>query len=157
MSGLGLPSATSVHRGSASAALAGTVRLAYDDRMIRRKRLTTTDGGTVMVDLPETVGLDHGDHLILSDGRAVRVEAAIEPLMDITGDLPRLAWHIGNRHAPCQIMGDRLRIRLDRVLERMLTQLGARVTHVMAPFTPEGGAYGMGRTMGHSHADPNAH
>jgi urease accessory protein len=33
----------------------------------------------------------------------------------------------------------------------MLRGLGATVTAARAPFTPEGGAYGMGRTMGHEH------
>lgn len=147
-----LPPAHAVHRGATAAALAGTVSLTYDDRMIRRRRLTTRDGDTFVVDLPETVGLDHGDHLMLDDGRAIRIEAAVEPLIEVTGDLPRLAWHIGNRHAPCEIAPGALRLRFDKVLERMLTGLGAEVRHVMAPFTPEGGAYGLGRTMGHDHA-----
>ena len=33
----------------------------------------------------------------------------------------------------------------------MLEGLGASVEHVTAPFTPEGGAYGHGRTHGHEH------
>ena len=33
----------------------------------------------------------------------------------------------------------------------MLEGLGASVTQVTAPFTPEGGAYGHGRTHGHEH------
>ncbi len=36
----------------------------------------------------------------------------------------------------------------------MLTQLGAKLTHAMATFRPEGGAYGHGRTFGHDHG-PN--
>ena len=46
---------------------------------------------------------------------------------------------------------DRLVIREDHVLEAMLRQLGATVTHAREPFRPEGGAYGHGRTMGHGH------
>jgi urease accessory protein len=63
----------------------------------------------------------------------------------------RIAWHIGNRHTPCQIAPDRVLIRQDKVLRRMLEGLGATVTEVTAPFTPEGGAYGHGRTHGHTH------
>ena len=33
----------------------------------------------------------------------------------------------------------------------MLGQLGATVTEVTEPFTPEGGAYGHGRTHSHDH------
>ena len=79
------------------------------------------------------------------------VIAAAEPVVRITGDLPRLAWHIGNRHTPCEIAGDHLVIRRDHVLEKMLAGLGAGLTVTEAPFRPEGGAYGHGRTMGHDH------
>ena len=71
--------------------------------------------------------------------------------------LMRLAWHIGNRHTPCQIEAGRLLIREDHVLEAMLRQLGATVTKVREPFTPEGGAYGHGRTMGHDHGHGHVH
>ena len=44
----------------------------------------------------------------------------------------------------------------------MLAQLGAKVAYVTEAFKPEGGAYGTGRTMGHSHGpeatpDPHPH
>jgi len=79
------------------------------------------------------------------------VRAAPEDLLQVTGDLPRLCWHLGNRHTPCQIETERLLIRHDHVLADMLERLGATVDKVNEPFTPEGGAYGHGRTMGHSH------
>ena len=73
------------------------------------------------------------------------------PLLEITGDLVQLAWHIGNRHTPCQIESDRLLIQKDAVIGHMLEHLGATVTQIEAPFTPEGGAYGHGRTHSHEH------
>ena len=82
------------------------------------------------------------------------MRAAPEPLAEVAAEgaeLARLAWHVGNRHAPAQIGAGRLWIRRDHVLEAMLARLGATVRPVMAPFTPEGGAYGHGRTHGHSH------
>ena len=57
---------------------------------------------------------------------------------------------------PCEIGEGRLVIRDDHVLKAMLVQLGAQVAHAMAPFRPEGGAYGHGRTMGHDHG-PSDH
>lgn len=125
------------------------VVLGYDARFLRRKRLLAEDGSSFLVDLPETTSLDQGDAFQLSDGRLVVVIAAEEPVVQVRGDLPRLAWHIGNRHTPCQIAGDHLVIRRDHVLEKMLTGLGAALTIAQAPFRPEGGAYGHGRTMGH--------
>jgi len=127
------------------------VVLGYEDRFLRRKRLVTEGGRGVLVNLPETLSAEAGDCFELMDGRLVAVVAAAEPVLEVRGDLPRLAWHIGNRHTPCEIGADRLVIRDDHVLKAMLVQLGAQVSHAMAPFRPEGGAYGHGRTMGHDH------
>lgn len=127
------------------------VTLDYEGRFLRRKRLTSRAGLSFLVDLPETVSLDPGDALCLDDGRLIGIAAALEPCLRVEGPLPRLAWHIGNRHTPCQIAADHLLIRADHVLEGMLRGLGAQVTATMAPFAPEGGAYGHGRTMGHDH------
>lgn len=135
------------HQGSALT----TVTLSYDERFLRRKRLTCDTGASFMVDLAETSSLNHGDALILDDGRAVMICAAEEPVVRISGNLARLAWHIGNRHTPCQIEADHLIIRRDPVIEAMLQGLGAKLTLQLAAFTPEGGAYGHGRTMGHDH------
>src|SRR6266699_3198177 len=74
------------------------------------------------------------------------VAGKAEPLLEIATasphELARLAWHIGNRHAEVQVVGDTLRIRRDPVLEDMLRGLGARLTSLEAPFDPEHGAYG---------------
>ena len=128
----------------------------YDARLMRRKRLVTARGAGFMVDLPEVTNLDAFWGFELADGRCVGIEPAAESVLVITGDLPRLAWHIGNRHTPCQISTDRLIIREDHVLERMLLGLGATIARAQLPFTPEGGAYGHGRTMGHDHGHTHA-
>ena len=126
------------------------VELDYDQRLLRRKVLTTAGGQRILIDLDRITGLDHGDALELGDGRLIAVIAASEALLEVTAtDLIRLAWHIGNRHAPCQIEPDRLLIRRDHVIQDMLQGMGATVRNVTAPFTPEGGAYGHGRTHGH--------
>jgi urease accessory protein len=128
------------------------VVLGYDERLLRRKRLVTVHGEGFLVDLPMVTSMDDHWGFALEDGRAIQVVAAEEALVQITGpDLLRYAWHIGNRHTPCQIEAARLLIRADHVLEGMLAGLGATLAPVSEPFTPEGGAYGHGRTMGHSH------
>ena len=130
---------------------ADRIVLAYDERFLRRKRLTCASGASVMVDLPQTVSLDDGDALVTDDGRKLAIVAADEPVVVVRGNLPRLAWHIGNRHTPCEVTATHLVIRRDHVLENMLKTLGADLTLTFAPFRPEGGAYGHGRTLGHSH------
>lgn len=129
----------------------GRVVLGYEERFLRRKRLVTAAGEPFLVDLPETANLHAGDAFGLDDGRLIEIAAADEDVLIVTGDITRLAWHIGNRHTPCQIEPDRLVIRADHVLADMLRGLGATVEPARAPFTPEGGAYGTGRTMGHEH------
>jgi urease accessory protein len=156
-----LPAHTHLRRGDWQGPAQAHAVLSYDERFLRRKRITCEGGASVMVDLAETTSLDAGDALQTVDGRLIEVVAAAEPVVEVTGpNLARLAWHIGNRHTPCQILADRLVIRQDHVLEAMLTQLGARMVRIIAPFRPEGGAYGHGRTLGHDHGPsliPHSH
>ncbi len=143
--------------------MAETVTLPYADRYLRRRALTTDGGVRVVVDLPEARLLADGEEIAATDGTRIVVRAAPEDLLEITGPaLPRIAWHVGNRHTPCQMEEGRLLIQADPVLRDMLERLGATVRAVREPFHPEGGAYGHGRTHGHSHShdpqeDPNAH
>jgi urease accessory protein len=135
----------------------GVVVLDYDERLLRRKRLETEAGDGFLVNLPVLTNLDEYWGFELEDGRAVQVQPAEEDVLVITGALPRLAWHIGNRHTPCEVGADALIIREDHVLEAMLRGLGAGITRVRRPFTPEKGAYGTGRTMGHDHHHDHDH
>ncbi len=147
-----LPPATGVVRAGEWTGAYDLVVLTYDDRFLRRKRLETAHQETFVVNLPQTTHVDHGDAFALQDGRLIEVIAAEEPLIEITGaHLTFVAWHIGNRHTPCQIEEQRLLIRHDHVLAAMVAQLGASLRAVSEPFTPVGGAYGIGRTMGHDH------
>ena len=57
-----------------------------------------------------------------------------------------------NSGDPIQIEADRLLIQRDHVIRDMLARIGAEVAEVVEPFTPEGGAYGHGRTHGHDHS-----
>ncbi len=135
-----------------------TIELTYDGRFLRRKVLTATGGTRILVDLAHTTSLDHGDAFELEDGRLVEVVAADEDLLEVTGtDLVRIAWHVGNRHTPCQIEADRLLIQRDHVIRNMLKLIGAEVREIKAPFRPEGGAYGHGRTHGHDHGHVHDH
>jgi len=138
---------------------ADTVVLDFDDRHRRRMAMKGTRGLEFLLDLETAVALRGGDALVLDDGRLIEVVAAAEPLLEIKGSDPhhliRVAWHLGNRHLPTQIMPKALRIRRDHVIEAMVKGLGARVIEIEAPFDPEGGAYEGG---GHGHArEDHAH
>ena len=136
----------------------GVVELDSQDRWLRRRPLTANDGVRLMVDMSDARVLPDGERLVAEDGRHWEVRAAPEPLLSVAApDLARIAWHVGNRHAPCQIGPDRILVRDDPVMRRMLEGLGASVAPVVAPFEPEGGAYGHGRTHGHSHGHGDGH
>ncbi|MEQ1614284.1 MAG: urease accessory protein UreE [Hyphomicrobiaceae bacterium] len=134
---------------------AGTVVLDFDQRHRRRIAMTTTGGLEFLLDLEKAHRLREGDALVLEDGRHIAVTAAPEPLAEIRCDdlrhLIRVAWHLGNRHLPTMLDGERLVIRRDHVIEDMVRGLGAAVAHIDGPFNPEGGAYGGGHH--HHHGD----
>jgi urease accessory protein len=135
------------------------VALDAHERHRRRVVLSGERGTTFLLDLPQATALRHGDGLVLDDGAIVRVIGRPEPLIEIAAanahDLARLAWHIGNRHVGVQIVGARLRVRRDHVIEDMLRGLGARLTPVEAPFDPERGAYD--HHHGHYHDHDHNH
>lgn len=141
------------HRGDwPEAEAADAVMLAYLDRHRRRIRLVAASGQAFLLDLPRAQHLVDGDGLELDGGGYLRVRAAAEPVLEIAAADPagllRIAWHLGNRHLPVQVAGDRLRIRADHVIAEMVTGLGGRVTGLEAPFDPEIGAY-----AAHQHDD----
>lgn len=132
-----------------------TVTLPLDQRHRRRFRMTDDDDRAFLLDLPEVTLLGDGDGLELDEGGIIRVAAADEPVCDVIGKNPahtaRLAWHIGNRHTPVQVVDDiTLRILDDHVLISMLEGLGATVLRRTAPFSPEPGAYAE-QGKGHGH------
>ena len=127
------------------------VILDYHARFLRRKVLETESGLKFLVDLPKTRSISKNEAFLLEDGRLVGVVFADEELLQIKGDLLKFAWHIGNRHVPCQIEEARLLIQNDHVIKEMLINLGAEVETISEQFNPEGGAYGHGRTHSHAH------
>jgi urease accessory protein len=137
------------------ASAADRVVLDADDRSRRRIVLTGESGTSFLLDLEKPVTLRDGDGLVLDDGLIVLVAGKPEPLLEIAARNPfefvRLAWHLGNRHTDVQIVGERIRIRVDHVLDEMVRGLGARVTTVEAPFDPEPAAPGGHGHYGHGH------
>ena len=139
----------------------GCVTLDFDDRHRRRVRLTTEDGMAFLLDLERAAVLRHGDGLQLEDGGWIAVAAAAEDVIDVHGEgareTARLAWHLGNRHLPVQVLDDGgIRFRADHVIEEMVRGLVGRTERKTSPFTPEDGAYagnggGHGDHHGHAH------
>lgn len=136
-------------------AAADRVVLDAQGRHRRRIRLMTVAGQVLLLDLPEATRLKDGDGLQLEDGSWVAIEAKPEALLEISAPDPhaliRIAWHLGNRHLPTQLLPGRIRIRDDHVIAEMVAGLGGTATKLSAPFDPEAGAYAGGH--GHHHHD----
>ena len=128
------------------------IELSYDERFLRRKKLTSYNGIEFLVDLKNTISLKKDDMFKLDSGLLINVRYKIEELLEIKGNnLMHLIWHIGNRHIPCQIEENRFLIQNDKVIEVMILRLNGQTKVVLEAFDPEGGAYGIGRTHGHRH------
>ena len=135
-----------------------TLVLTFEQRSRSRLSAVLEGGEAIGLDLPRGTVLRGGDRLLTDDGRVVDVRAADEDVMDAhCGDaatLARIAYHLGNRHAPVEVAATFVRFGADAVLATMCTRLGARVDALRAPFEPEAGAYAAGH---HAHSGEARH
>ena len=138
-----------------------SVILKPDQRRVQTAHLTGVKGTAIGLMLLEPVMLRMGDAFEMDDGSLVEVVIEAEPLVEVRGNdlthLARLAWHLGDRHVPVQVLANRLRMRRDDSLEALLKNLGARLTPIEAPFDPEGGAYTQAAQHHHAHGHDHDH
>jgi urease accessory protein len=134
----------------------GQLRLPFESRQKSRLKTKLVSGEEVGLMLPRGEILRGGDLVTASDGRVIEIVSQEEKTLHIEAASPqalaKVAYHLGNRHVPVQVGEGFLRIAKDHVLEEMVKKLGARVSHVEAPFEPEAGAYAGGHQhdeMGH--------
>jgi urease accessory protein len=149
-------------RGLAPALLkrAAAVELDWDVRQKSRFEATDSTGRRLGVILARGSVLRGGDVLVAEDGSLVRVIAAAQPVLRVSTcpahggptDLPRAAFHLGNRHVALEVRADHLQLERDPVLAEMLRSMHLIVHEVQAPFEPEGGAYASGHAHAHGHA-----
>jgi urease accessory protein len=120
--------------------------LTFDARCKSRLLLTLDNGELAALIVERGRTLRDGERVKIEDGREVEIVSAEESLLEAISDDPLLiakaAYHLGNRHVAVQLMPDRLRILADHVLAEMMVGLGLKVNALVAPFEPEGGAYG---------------
>jgi len=153
-------------RGLAPALLkrAASVELDWDTRGKSRFDATDSAGRHLGVFLPRGQVLRGGDVLVAEDGSLVRVIGAPQAVLRVTAcpahgtplDLPRAAYHLGNRHVALEVQADHLQIEPDPVLAEMLRAMHLIVTEVNAPFEPESGAYSA-QTHDHDHDHDHDH
>jgi urease accessory protein len=146
---------------------AATVSLDWDIRQKSRFDATDSQGRRLGVFLPRGTVVRGGDVLVAEDGSLIRVQAASQPVLRITPcaehgtpvDLPRAAYHLGNRHVPLEVKAEYLQIEPDPVLAGMLRAMHLTVRELQAAFEPESGAYGATAHAhpAHDHAPAHEH
>ena len=149
-----------------------TVTLDHEGRSRRRVALRGDGGLDFLLDLDRAAVLNDGDAVRLEDGRLIQVRAAPQRLLEVRAENPlrllKVAYHVGNRHAPAEITGDAVYVEEDHVLAEMVRGQGCTATVVMRPFQPERGAYehecghdhghhDHGHAHAHAHAEAHAH
>ncbi|MDP1692259.1 MAG: urease accessory protein UreE [Burkholderiaceae bacterium] len=135
---------------------ASSVELDWAARSKSRFDAADSAGRHLGIFLPRGQVLRGGDVLVAEDGSLVRVLAAPQPVLRVTPcpahggpiDLPRAAYHLGNRHVALEVKADFLQLEPDPVLTEMLRAMHLIVTELNAPFEPESGAYAQ---EGHAH------
>jgi urease accessory protein len=144
---------------------AASVELDWDVRQKSRFDATDSTGRSLGVFLPRGSVVRGGDVLVAEDGSLIRVLAAPQAVLRVTAcaehgsavDLPRAAYHLGNRHVQLEVKPDHLQLEPDPVLADMLRAMHLIVREVSAPFEPEGGAYAAAQGHGHGHDGHDHH
>ena len=116
---------------------AGTVTLTPRDRTVRIREFETDEGEAFVAEFPERTRLDAALGFVLDDGRLLQIRFVAAELMEVRGDLARIAWHIGALRMHCQVESDHLLTYHNDDLEVYLRQMGAEVTRRRGPFFPE--------------------
>jgi urease accessory protein len=140
--------------------ISDTVILNSDERRNQRAHVVTVQGMRIELDLPEPATLRTDDVLALDTGEVIDVVAAAEPLIEVRGDLTalsRIAWALGDRHVPVQILSNRIRLRAEQAHNALIASLGGKMRPIEAPFEPEGGAYAVAHGDHHGSDGGHAH
>ncbi len=160
-----MQTASSITRKAAVKAekIVDSVSLDHEGRHRRRIVLKGEKGLEFLLDLDKATVLNDGDAVKLEDGSLVLIKAAPQTLLEVRSENPlrllKTAWHIGNRHTPCEITVEALYLEDDHVLAEMIRGLGCSTSIVSRPFQPERGAYDdHGHSHGHhGHAHGHSH
>jgi urease accessory protein len=123
--------------------------LSWEQRRWMRGRFTTERGRKIGIALPTGTTLAHGTILHVDANWYLRMEAAVEPVLEIFpmdyADAVKIAFEVGNRHFPLALAGKTILVPDDRAMVRLMERLGAQWTRRQAIFDP------IGNTQPHQH------
>jgi urease accessory protein len=114
--------------------------LTWEQRRWMRGRFTTAQGRKIGVALPTGTTLAHGAILYVGADWYLKIEAAIEPVLEIVpsdyNDAVKIAFEVGNRHFPLALEKSKILVPDDKVMVRLMERLGAPWERRQAIFDP---------------------
>jgi urease accessory protein len=123
--------------------------LAWEQRRWMRGRFTTERGRKIGIALPTGTALVPGTILYVGADWYLKIEAAIEPVLEIFpsdyNEAVKIAFEVGNRHFPLAIEESKILVPDDKVMVRLMERLGAPWERRRAIFDP------IGNTQLHQH------
>jgi urease accessory protein len=123
--------------------------LTWEQRRWMRGRFTTAQGRKIGIALPTGTTLGHGAILYVGADWYLKIEAAIESVLEIVpsdyDEAVKIAFEVGNRHFPLAIEESKILVPDDKVMVRLMERLGAPWERREAIFDP------IGNTQLHKH------
>jgi urease accessory protein len=116
----------------------------WEQRRWMRGRFTTLRGRKIGIALPTGTTLAPGSILYVGEDWYLKIEAAIEPVLEIFpsnyNEAVKIAFEVGNRHFPLALEESRILVPDDKVMVRLMDRLGASWERRQAIFDPIGNA-----------------
>jgi urease accessory protein len=123
--------------------------LAWEQRRWMRGRFTTERGRKIGIALPTGSTLKHGSILYVGTDWYLKIEAAVEAVLEILpadyNEAVKIAFEVGNRHFPLALEENKLLVPDDKAMVRLMERLGVRWERRQAIFDP------IGNTQSHPH------
>jgi urease accessory protein len=123
--------------------------LGWEQRRWLRGRFTTAHGRKIGMALPTGTVLAPDAILYVGADWFLKIEAAIEPVLEIIpsdcNEAVKIAFEVGNRHFPLAIDDGKILVPDDRAMTRLMERLGARWERRQTIFNP------IGNTQLHRH------
>ncbi|MED5579268.1 MAG: urease accessory protein UreE [Nitrospinota bacterium] len=121
------------------------VALGWEDRTKSRQKVKTEQGEEFAIALSTGQTLNIGDILLEDKGRVVVIDSIKEDVLVVYASSPeemaKIAFQIGNRHAPIQIEKDRILTPYDRLMEDFLKKQHFHCEVAVETFTHDFSTY----------------
>ena len=117
-----------------------TLLLSWEERRWTRGRFTTAQGRRIGIALPTGTALAPGAILHIADDWYLKIEAAMEPVLEIVPadyqEAVKIAFEVGNRHFPLALEENKILVPDDKGMIRLMDRLGVVWKKRQAIFNP---------------------